>query len=566
MTKYISLTLVLSLLGACAVRPTEPNSAIPGTPSNPAAPNTTSSGKPGKDINSFRLADDNVPKIVDEELETIPTDINPLVEKWIAYFQGRGRPHMERYLARSTRYEKLMKKVLRDNGLPDDLFYIALIESGFTSNARSHASAVGYWQFIRGTGKRYGLDINAFVDERRDPVFATQAAAEYFKGLYSVFGSWYLAMASYNVGENRVKREVMNHYTRDFWVLAAKKRLPKETINYVPKFIAAKLIGKDPVKYGFDGIDYMPPIEFDHIAVTKPVNLRLMAEKLSLNYEDFKALNPKYKGEVAPLEGTELTLRIPPGMNEAAIVAAKDSAIDEVQFVADAGDTQTYKIHSGDSLYTVARKYRTTVAYLRDINDLPRGKKMRVGMRLQVPDRTPLKERKGTTVASSSQSKKTTTSPVAMGTATQEGSDRVYIVQSGDSLYTIAQKYSTSVAALQKINNLKRGRLLKVGVKIRLPASAEESADKDGVKNRSSVDSRSFRQVASTKKVATLKAKNKKSVKPKFHVVKKGENLDRIALKYNVDSSDLKMKNKIKNPSKLFVGAKLLIPSAIAEQ
>ncbi len=143
-------------------------------------------------------------------------------------FQGRGRPHMERYLARSTRYEKLMKKVLRDNGLPEDLFYIALIESGFSSAATSHAAAVGYWQFIRGTGKRYGLEISPFVDERRDPVFATQAAAEYFKGLYSVFGSWYLAMASYNVGENRVKREVMNHYTRDFWELARKKRLQKK--------------------------------------------------------------------------------------------------------------------------------------------------------------------------------------------------------------------------------------------------------------------------------------------------------------------------------------------------
>src|SRR5690606_22915050 len=138
------------------------------------------------------------------------------------------------------------------------------------------------------------LDINAFVDERRDPVFATQAAAEYFKGLYSVFGSWYLAMASYNVGENRVKREVMNHYTRDFWELARKKRLPAETINYVPKFIAAKMIGKDPAKYGFDDIDYLPPIEFDHITVSQPVNLRMMAEKLNLNYEDFKALNPKF--------------------------------------------------------------------------------------------------------------------------------------------------------------------------------------------------------------------------------------------------------------------------------
>lgn len=572
MNKYIALTLVLTLLGACAHRPSDTNSSVSGSAANPAAPNSTNSAKPGKDINSFRLADDNEPKIVNEELETIPTEVNPLVEKWIAYFQGRGRPHMERYLSRSTRYEKLMKKVLRDNGLPDDLFYIALIESGFSSSARSHASAVGYWQFIRGTGKRYGLAINAFVDERRDPVFATQAAAEYFKGLYSVFGSWYLAMASYNVGENRVKREIMNHYTRDFWVLAQKRRLPKETINYVPKFIAAKLIAKDPAKYGFDGIDYMPPIEFDHVSVDKPVNLRLMAEKLSLNYEDFKALNPKYKGEVAPLDGPAMTLRIPPGMSEAALVAANESAVSEVQFVADAGETQTYRIRGGDSLYTVARKYRTTVAYLRDLNDIPRGKRLKVGTRIQVPDRTPLKERRGNT-AVASKSQKSNSGTAGAGTLVKEGSDRVYIVQSGDSLYTIAQKYSTSVAALQRINNLKRGRTLKVGVKIRLPES--EEAEKEESKTKSSVESGAYRQVASLKKVAKSNVKSTKTsarkvakakLKPKYHVVKRGENLARIAEKYRVTSGDLKAKNKIKNPSKLFVGARLLIPAAIAEE
>lgn len=272
-----------------------------------------------KDLDSFRISKQQGQVLKDEELEKIPTEINPQVEKWINYFQGRGRPHMERYLARSTRYEALMKKVLRDNGLPDDLFYIALIESGFNSQAFSHAAAVGYWQFIRGTGKRFGLEINKLVDERRDPVLATQAAADYFKGLYSVFGSWYLAMASYNVGENRVKREVANHRTRDFWELVRKKRLPRETMNYVPKYIAAKMIAQEPAKYGFEGIDYLPPIEFDHVTLQKPVNLRLMAEKMNFNYEDLKALNPKFKGEVAPLKGENLIVRIPPDTQQVAL-------------------------------------------------------------------------------------------------------------------------------------------------------------------------------------------------------------------------------------------------------
>ncbi|WP_041577090.1 LysM peptidoglycan-binding domain-containing protein [Bdellovibrio bacteriovorus] len=528
MRRLLTLSLVLAFVSGCAHKDL-------GTKAGRTA---TNSEGDLKDIGSFRLSDPEGPKVVDQELESIPTEVNPLVEKWIAYFQGRGRPHMERYLARSTRYEKLMKKVLRDNGLPEDLFYIALIESGFSSRATSHASAVGYWQFIRGTGKRYGLDINAFVDERRDPVFATQAAAEYFKGLYSVFGSWYLAMASYNVGENRVKREVMNHYTRDFWELARKKRLPAETINYVPKFIAAKMIGKDPAKYGFDDIDYLPPIEFDHITVSQPVNLRQMADKLNLNYEDFKALNPKFKGEVAILKGSDLILRIPPGTAEQSKVAASESFVSRVQFVADTGDTQTYRIRHGDTLSTVARRYRTTVAFLRDLNDLPRRKPLRVGMRIQVPDRTPLKDRS----QSRSMVAKKSAVEAPRNTVTVSSDGRYYIVQSGDSLFTIARKYSTSVSELQRMNNIRRGRTLKVGMKLKVPTPGSSSA----------------------REVATEVAQSKKT-KSKVHVVRRGENLSVIAAKYNVAVSDIKEKNNIRNPASLMVGARIVIPSEVKQ-
>lgn len=536
MRKQITLCLVLALLAGCAHQNNAPTA-------NKSSQGPTTEGEI-KDIASFRLSDPEGPKVVDQELETIPTEVNPLVEKWIGYFQGRGRPHMERYLARSTRYEKLMKKVLRDNGLPEDLFYIALIESGFSSRATSHAAAVGYWQFIRGTGKRYGLEISPFVDERRDPVFATQAAAEYFKGLYSVFGSWYLAMASYNVGENRVKREVMNHYTRDFWELARKKRLPKETINYVPKFIAAKMIAKEPEKYGFGEIDYLPPIEFDHITLTKAVNLRAMSDKLGLNYEDFKALNPRFKGEVATLKGSDLILRIPPGMTEQAVVAANDSVVANVQFIADSGDTQIYRIRPGDTLSTVARRYRTTVAYLRDLNDISRRKPLRVGMRLHVPDRTPLKDRPVTRESLAKRSKNSDS--VVKNTVSVSSDGRHYIVQSGDSLYTIARKYSTSVSELQRLNNIKRGRTLKVGMKIIVP-TPDSTSMKRGV-------------ASSVAKAAPVK----KPAKGKVHVVRRGENLSVIAAKYNVPMTDIKEKNNIRNPSTLMVGARIVIPAVVA--
>ena len=420
------------------------------------------------DLAKFRLKTDNQNKsqdtaeIGEQELETIPTEINDQVEKWVTYFQGRGRPHMERYLARSTRYEALMKKVLRDNKLPEDLFYIALIESGFSSRAHSSASAVGYWQFIRGTGKRYKLGINKLIDDRRDPVLATQAAAEYFKDLYGLFNSWYLSMAAYNVGEGRVLRVVKKYKTRDFWELSRNKRaLPAETDNYVPKYLAAKLIAKNPDKYGFEGIDYMTPIEFDHMSFEQPVNLRLMAEKMNINYEDFKDLNPKYKGEVAPLDGTRLSLRIPPGSSEIALLAAQQSVATVVDYVPDQNETQVYRVKSGDNLGSIARRYRTTVAYLREINELPRKKVLRIGQRVFVPDRTPLKDRQKKSASSSSKK--------SSQKRQEQDSKKHYVVKKGDSLFSIAQKFNLSISDLSKANKLQRKTVLRSGLRLVIP-------------------------------------------------------------------------------------------------
>lgn len=438
MIKYLLSIYLLVFLSSCAHKSTD---------------DTAIEMASGDNIEHFRVSEavsegkeSSVHKV--EELEIIPTEINENVEKWIRYFQNRGRVHMERYLLRSTRYEALMKKVLRDNKLPEDLFYIALIESGFSSQAFSHASAVGYWQFIRGTGKRYKLKINQLVDERRDPVLSTQAAADYFKDLYQRFDSWYLAMAAYNVGEGRIDRVTKKYKTKDFWELSRnKKALPTETDNYVPKYIAAKLIAKNPDKYGFEGIDYMPPIEFDHITVSQPINLRLMAEKMNYNYEDFKALNPKFKGEIAPLEpDNTLGLRIPPGSYEIAQSASVESIVDKIEYVADQKEIQTYRIKKGDTLSVLARRYRTTIAYLRDINDFSRKKKIRVGQKIFVPDRTPLVEKRPELKAK-----------------------KFHIVRKGDNVASIAKKYKTSVGRIKKLNKLKSKSNLKVGSRILLP-------------------------------------------------------------------------------------------------
>ena len=345
----------------------------------------------------------------------------------------------------------------------------------------------------------------------------------------------------------------MTQYTRDFWELAKKNRFPKETINYIPKYIAAKLIAKNPEKYDFKDIDYLPPIEFDSIALNKSVNLRVMADKMNYNYEDFKALNPKFKGEIAPLTNNMLDIRIPVGQKDIAIAAANESTVEKVEYIADTGDVQNYRIKRGDSLHTVARRFRTSVAYLRDLNDLSKGKKLKVGMILAVPDRTPVSERPGKTNVAATPKGQSAVVGVA------EGSARYYIVQSGDSLFTIAKRYNTTVDQLKRINNIQRGKLLKVGLKLRLPGG--ETDNQNESKSTYNPESRLHRGQAGRAAVRGPASKTKKVVK---HIVRRGENLHLIAQKYNVDYRSLKAKNKIKNPSKLFVGSMLLIPVAQA--
>ena len=622
MKKYIWLAAVLVFMSACAHR--GPSSTEDAAYVENDEVVTTEL----KEVGEFRLSDPTPPAVIDPELEEIPEDMQPHVDKWVNYFQGRGRHHMERYLARSTRYMALMKKILREQGLPEDLIYISLIESGFSSQATSHAAAVGYWQFIRGTGKRYGLEINKVVDERRDPVLATQAAGAYLKDLYGYFGSWYLAMASYNAGENRVMRAINKNYAKNFWDLVKKKKLPRETMEYVPKFIAAKMIAKNPEKFGITDIEFQDPIEFEHITVDQPVNLKQMAEKMSVEYDLLKSLNPKFRGEIAPTKkNNQLVLRIPVGSQATALVAAQSSFVKKVEYVADAGDTKWHKIKRGETLSTIARKYRTTVAALRDLNDINKKSTIRAGRRIMVPDRSgsvaSAKSKKTRVVASQSNA------PATEEVVDQDKIEEVskagvfYYVQPGDTLSVIAERYNTSVSNIRKVNNFSNRTVLKAGVKIRVPKSLKDrDDDSDSVEDnrevaqeapqKSSGDSEKAHvvkpgenltliarkygvSVQSIRKVNNLSARTVLKVgvrlvipddsvsvdaqpkstqsrrlpkptvqKPKVHIVKRGENLHLIARKYNIEVSDIKEKNKIQRASKLHVGARLMIPVASA--
>ncbi|MEW6387771.1 MAG: lytic transglycosylase domain-containing protein [Thermodesulfobacteriota bacterium] len=240
----------------------------------------------------------------------LPLVLNGPVRSYLRVFTTSQKAIFETYLSRSGRYLPMIRRVFREQGLPQDLVYLALVESGFSPRARSHAGAVGLWQFIEGTGRRYGLKVDQWVDERRDPEKATRAAAHYLKDLHRQFGCWYLAAAGYNAGEKRVQGVVDRYATRDFWVMAQKKLLPQETCNYVPQLIAASLIAKNPRKYGFTQISYLRPWSYEPVKVAQGTDLRRFAESLGISCKDLMELNPELNQAQAPGDRQEYPLKI----------------------------------------------------------------------------------------------------------------------------------------------------------------------------------------------------------------------------------------------------------------
>lgn len=242
-----------------------------------------------------------------------PITYNARVRYWINYFQTSGKKWFQRWLERSTRYLPTIITLLRRQNLPTDLAYVAMIESGFNTKAESSAQAVGMWQFIRTTGQRYGLKSNWWIDERRDFLKSTHAAIRYKKDLYRMFGSWYLVAASYNTGENRIKRLTKKHNTMSFWHLADLGVLAKETTDYVPKIIAATLIARAPALYGFRQLEYQNPLRYEYFHAPGGTNLYQLAQHIGVKATHLKELNPELIRGYIPRQVSQHRIRIPRG-------------------------------------------------------------------------------------------------------------------------------------------------------------------------------------------------------------------------------------------------------------
>jgi len=317
---------------------------------------------------------------------SIPAVENDRVRYFVDLFCGRAKDFFERALARSGKYIPMMATILQREGLPEDLVYLSLIESGFSPHAYSRAKALGPWQFIRSTGLRYGLKINSWIDERRDPIKSTRAAAAYLKDLHLQFGEWFLAAAAYNAGEGKVEKAMHRSQTNDFWRLSQKTHLKSETRNYVPKFIAAALIASKPDQHGFGDVVYEPPMEYDEVRIQRPLRLATIADLAKTSLSIIKELNPALLRDITPPSETDFLLRLPVGSGEI-FSQAYGTLFDSGQV-----KVITHKVRKGETLAGIARLYHQRVSQLMDLNGL-KNHHIRVGQDLIIVLDGPKKKR-----------------------------------------------------------------------------------------------------------------------------------------------------------------------------
>ncbi len=309
----------------------------------------------------------------------IPIIMNAKVEQFIQYFQTDIRERFVTYLSRSRKYIPSMKKLLKEHGLPEDLVYIALIESGFEPSAYSRSKASGPWQFISQTGKRYGLKVNWWVDERRDPEKSTVAAAKHLKDLYERFECWYLAAAGYNAGEYKIVKAMKRYRTEDFWLLTNYQYLKRETKNYVPQMIAAALIAKDPEKYGFTDVEYQEPLRYESVKVPDLTGLSLVAKACETSLEEIKDLNPEILRGVTPPDEPDYEIKIPFGKKDVFLKNFESlQPVESFQF-------KTHSVKNGETLAGIAKVYRVDLDPLLEINHLKKTSRISKGTTLLIP-------------------------------------------------------------------------------------------------------------------------------------------------------------------------------------
>ena len=448
----------------------------------------------------------------------LPLMLNDYVASYINYFSSRGKGFLENGLSRAGRYEPMIRRILKEEGVPQDLIYLAQAESGFHPMALSRAGARGMWQFMAGRASGYGLERNWWVDDRQDPEKATRAAARHLKDLYKQFGDWYLAMAAYNSGPGNVQQAVQRTGYADFWELYKRNVLPAETKNYVPIILAVTIMAKNPAQYGLENLQPDPPLQYETVKVDYPVDLRLVAECIDASVSTLQDLNPALLRMTTPKDGT-YDLKLPSGTTERFQQAIAAIPRDKRVW------WRYHKVGNGETLSEIAHQYHTSASSIAEVNNIDAGDDLTAGSRLVIPIAP------GREIQRQAYSKRPT----------------IYKVRKGDTVLSVADDFSVPVEKLRSWNRLK-GNTLRAGRTLRIykPIGRAEVPES--------------KQVASRSK--TNKSNHKNSLEAKSrtvrHKVRKGETLSSIAEDYNTTVAALRRDNG-RTASHLHAGSVLVV-------
>ena len=379
-----------------------------------------------------------------------PIVYNRKVEIWINYFLTRGRGFFKRYSRRAGQYGPLIVEILKDFDLPKDLIFLAMAESGFRNNAKSRAQAVGIWQFMPKTAARFGLKIDWFIDERRDPIKATIAACRYLRYLYDRFGSWELAAAAYNAGEGKVSRAIKRYRTRNFWRLIKGRYLKRETKNYVPKIMALAIIGKNLESFGLENVEFLKPLDFEEITLPSNTDLYTLSEELGVSFSLLKDLNPELLRWQTPLEKPGYRLRIPVGKKSAWLSCCQDKDVSARHY-------QVYKVgKKRTTLRRVSKLYKLDPLVLKKFNGFSTSRTLKPGTNVILPFRVGQSKR-DVMYADLFQKKKKRSKRHSLRRRIKRAKrlgqkiknpSKFYRVKRGDSLWKIANLFGTSMDTL----------------------------------------------------------------------------------------------------------------------